>query len=150
MRISDLSHLKDTNAKVLTDLLPANITDTDDLLKNGGINITLSHKIPSEIEPFHPTRIKYPSAVTILIIKSSFLIDLNATTENIFPSRQTFLMMRICESRDSQNAQFLWHVYQMPATCKSQRKTALSFLFLMLLLKRKKKPYSLIRPINQG
>ena len=71
MRISDISHLKDTNAKVLTDLLPANITDTDDLLKNGGINITLSHKIPSEIEPFHPTRIKYPSAVTILIIKSS-------------------------------------------------------------------------------
>lgn len=138
MRISDLSHLKDTNAKVLTDLLPANITDTDDLLKNGGINITLSHKIPSEIEPFHPTRIKYPSAVTILIIKSSFLIDLNATTENIFPSRQTFLMMRICESRDSQNAQFLWRVYQMPATRKSQRKTALSFLFLMLLLKRKK------------
>ena len=138
MRISDISHLKDTNAQVLTDLLPANITDTDDLLKNGGINITLSHKIPSEIEPFHPTRIKYPSAVTILIIKSSFLIDLNATTENIFPSRQPFLMMRIFESRDSQNARFLWHVYQMPAHSQKPEKNSSVFLVFNAVAKKKK------------
>lgn len=40
------SRHKDIRAKVLTDLLPANITNTDDLLKKGSINITLFRKPP--------------------------------------------------------------------------------------------------------
>lgn len=40
------SRHKDIRAKVLTDLLPADITNTDDLLKKGRINITLFHKPP--------------------------------------------------------------------------------------------------------
>lgn len=59
--------------------------------------------------PCHPTRIKYQSMVTILIMKSSFLTYVNATTENIFPPKKPSLMA--CESRDVLNAQFLLHIY---------------------------------------
>lgn len=86
--------------------------------------------------PFHPTRTKYQSMVTILIIKSSVLIDLNATTENIFPPKQPFLIMRICKSRD---AQFLLQIYQMPVSHKTPEKN--SFLFFNAVAKKRKKVY---------
>lgn len=65
------------------------------------------------------------------------VIDLNATTENIFPSRQP-LMVKRCESREVPNAQFLLHIYHMLATCKMPEKNSSAVLFLMLWLKRKK------------